>query len=56
MPVQEKLKVQQGLDTSKKFLDEFKAFALKGNVIDMLSVSLSAPPSSPSCPPSPGTS
>lgn len=35
MPVQEKLKVQQGLDTSKKFLDEFKAFALKGNVIDM---------------------
>lgn len=35
MPVQEKLHVQQGLETSKKFLDEFKAFALKGNVIDM---------------------
>lgn len=35
MPVQEKLHVQQGLKTSKKFLDEFKAFALKGNVIDM---------------------
>lgn len=35
MPVQEKLNVQQGLTTSKKFLDEFKAFALKGNVIDM---------------------
>ena len=35
MQVQDKLNVQQGLKTSRKFLDEFKAFALKGNVIDM---------------------
>lgn len=27
--------MQQGLETSRKFLDEFKAFALKGNVMDM---------------------
>ena len=27
--------MQQGLETSRKILDEFKAFALKGNVMDM---------------------
>lgn len=27
--------MQQGLESSRKFLDEFKAFALKGNVMDM---------------------
>lgn len=27
--------MQQGLESSRKLLDEFKAFALKGNVMDM---------------------
>ena len=35
MQVQDKLRVEEGLQGTKKFLDEFKAFALKGNVMDM---------------------